>query len=128
MPEIRCRACGQPFLNWDELARHIAEKAKLKDGRHKNTKWVKSRIHKKVVNALSKPVKKDYEPPTPLTESQIEAKHEAKYTLSGDTKYVPVRCPRCKVGSRQFLEVEHVNCPEALIIENCYVKICESCR
>lgn len=130
VPEITCHGCDRKdFNDWGELAQHINSS---KDIRHKNKGsklWAKKYIHRNAINKLKNiGKKKEFEPRQALTESQLEAKHEAKYTLSGQTKYVPVRCIKCKKGSRQFMEIEHVNSPDALIIDGCYGILCGDCK
>lgn len=130
MPEPICRICKKEFPDWDGLAHHLNE---TKDIPHKHNKfgkiWAKKYIHRNAINKLKQIGKKqEFEGRIANTPEQLEAKREAKYILSGETRYVPVRCPRCKIGSRQFLEIEHVNNPQALKIENCYVKLCEGCK
>lgn len=129
MPEPICRACGNRFNDWGELAQHIN---KAKDQAHKNKAsklWAKKYIHRNAINKLKKIGQhKELEPRQKLTPEQLEAKHEVKYQLSGETKYVPVRCPRCKNGRREALPVEHVNCLDALIVDNCYIVLCEGCK
>lgn len=111
----------------------MMEKSKIKGGDHAKNRsaqtWMKKYRHRGAVNKLKQiGQKKEFEPRQALTPEQLEAKHEAKYELSGQTKYVPIICPRCKTGSRQFLEIEHVDNPEALRQGNCYIKLCEGCR
>lgn len=127
MPEPICRTCGKHCEDWGELAQHINTS---KDHRNKaSKKWAKMYIHRHAIKKLREiGKKKEFEPRQSLTESQLEAKHEAKYTLSGETKFVPVRCPRCKTGRREALEIEFVNSPDAIKVDNCYPKICEGCR
>jgi phage FluMu protein Com len=130
MPEPICRICGQHFDDWGGLAQHLTTVKDIPHKRNKSGKlWAKKYIHRNAINKLKKiGAKKELEPRQPLTPEQLESKREAKYTLSGETKYVPVKCPRCKTGSRQFLEIEFVNSPEAHKVDDCYGKLCESCR
>jgi hypothetical protein len=129
MNEIICHICHTRFETWDELARHLLD---TKDEQHKRNKsgklWAKKYLHRNAIRKLKEIGKKDFEPPSKLTPEQLEAKHNAKYELSGQTKVVPVKCPRCKTGSRQALEIEFVNSPDALKIDDYYVKLCESCK
>ena len=129
MPEPICRACGIKFNDWGELASHINTSI---DVRHKNKaskKWAKLYIHRNAINKLKKiGQNKELEPRQKLTPEQLEAKRDAKYTLSGQTKYVPCRCPKCKKGYRDFVEIEHVNSTNAVMVDNCFVKICEGCK
>jgi phage FluMu protein Com len=130
MPDIICRMCGKrDFKDWGELAQHINS---FKDTKHKNKAsklWAKRYIHRNAIDKLKKiGNKKELEPRQALTEKQLEAKREAKYVLSGQTKLVPIKCPRCKKGSRDFLPVEHVNEPTALKDGECYIIICEGCK
>jgi len=121
--------CGHKFEDWGELANHILSS---KDTAHKNKAsrlWAKKYVHRNAISKLKKiGQKKELEPRQALTPEQLEAKHEAKYTLSGETKIVPVKCPRCKRGSRMQLEAEFVNSPDALKIDGCYGILCEGCR
>ncbi len=129
MPDIKCRTCKQSFESWGNLAHHInssKDKAHNKDRAGKM--WAKRFIHKNTINKMQKSVRKEFAPRTALSDEQKEAKKDTRRELSGEMKIVPVKCLRCHTGSRQFLEAEHVNNPDALIIDNCYVKMCEGCR
>lgn len=126
----KCWVCGRTdFETWDELADH---KLNTKDTPHKRDKsgklWAKKYKHREAINKLKKIGKKEQEPRQALTPEQLEAKRDSKYELSGQTKLVPIRCPRCKKGDRDFLPVEFVNSPTALKIDGCFVILCKECK
>lgn len=127
MEEFICRICGKKCEDWDDLARHIDKLAKLKDGKHKRTRWVKFRLHKKAEQLMNRPEKKEFYN-TALTEDQKQSKEDSRRELSGKTEYVPIRCPKCKTGRKQFVEVEHIENPQAWQENNCYMILCDGCR
>ncbi len=134
MPEPNCWVCHRTdFQNWDEVYQHMIDKFKMANDPHSKSRsaklWTKKYRHRNAINKLKKIGKKnDFEGRVTLTNEQREAKEDTRRELSGKMVVVPVRCPRCKAGSRQFLEAEHVNAPHALVIDNCFVKFCEGCR
>lgn len=121
MDSIICRSCGKDdFKDYTELAVHILSSSKKT---HKHGRiWAAKYSNRKT---LSKRIFGEYQP---ITDEQREAKEDTRRELSGETKLVPTRCPRCKTGSRQMIEVEHANNPEALRIDNYFVILCEGCR
>ena len=132
MTEIKCWTCGRiDFINWGALADH---KLNSKDKEHRKDKagriWAANYKYKHVFYDKEK---KD-QVRTPLTDEQREAKEDTHRELSGQTKLVPVKCPRCRnhnipdVPRYERLEIEHVNEPNALRIDNCFVKMCNGCR
>jgi hypothetical protein len=126
MAEPICRICWRKdFKTWGDIATHILtiHKENKKDKKVMSArKWAANFKYKNVLYGKKEQTR------VALTEEQKESKEDTKRIISGETKFVPVKCPRCKIGSRQFLEAEHVDCPEALKIENCFVKLCEGCR
>jgi hypothetical protein len=132
----KCWACGRTdFESWDELAKHMTG---TKDTAHKKNKsgikWAKKYIHRDAIKKLrSIGQNKEPEPRLKLTPEQLEAKHEAKYTLSGQTKYVKVICPNIKCKSRlreryDFVDIEHVISPDAAKTNGILEKLCEECK
>ncbi len=122
--EIKCWTCGRTdFESWGDLAKH---KLEMKDKAHRKDKagrtWAANYKYKNVL------MKQQDRASTPLTDEQREAKVNTKRELSGEKRIVPVKCPRCNTGRRDFIEVEHVENPQALRVDNCFVKLCEGCR
>lgn len=123
---ILCHFCDHPpFDNFKELALHLITQKKT----HKNRSsqiWAKKFLSKQ--EYLDKKVSRKFDGRIASTPEQLEARRESKYVLSGKTKLVSVKCPRCKMISRQPLEVEHVDNPEALKEGNCYLVLCGGCK
>lgn len=123
---ILCHACSHvPFDSFKELALHIIKEKRTHKNRGSQI-WAKKFLSKQ--EYLDKKVSQKFDGRPVSTPEQLEAKRDSKYVLSGQTKLVPIRCPRCKKGSRDFLPIEHVNEPTALKIEGCFVKLCEECK
>jgi hypothetical protein len=123
-----CRVCKRDdFETWLELATHILQDHK--PSRNKDVmasrKWASNFKYKKVLYNQSG--KKDFVP-TALTESQREAKQDSRRILSGEKKFVTVKCPKCKMGRRDFIEAEHIESPQAWKLDGCFMKLCEGCR
>lgn len=127
---ILCHFCNHPpFDTFGELALHL--KVSKKIGGHNNRAsqlWANKYLSRQKELDKKASFKKSAENRVVLTDEQKEAKRDTKYQLSGATKYVKVKCPRCHTVSRDFLPVEHVNNFEALKIDNCFVKMCEGCK
>lgn len=132
MNKYTCRTCyANNFENWGELAEHILKYSKIKGDPHKRDRkgvqWAKRYKNRKAINKLGK-IGREFAPPTALTEEQKQNKVDCRMILSGETKNVPVICPRCKTKNRGSIEVEHAENPQAWQIDNCYVIFCERCR
>jgi len=122
MGEIVCYTCGKVCANIKELALHIIKNKRT----HKVTQRIRSIAsdQKRLDRKLS--MKKLER--TPLTDEDRIAKEDTRRELSGNTKLVPTICPRCKVGNRQPLEVEHAESPQAWKLNDCFLVLCEGCR
>jgi len=128
MDNKTCRTCDQDFETWGDLADHINSATDKPHKRDRAGKmWAKRYIHRNTINKLKK-LGRELPYRTPLTDEQREAKEDTRRELSRQTKLVPVKCPRCNKGSRQILEVEHTDNPQAWRIDNCFVILCGGCR
>ena len=122
--KIACRTCGRDnFKNWREFAHHLQDNKKT---HHTGQRWAARYILKQ--SELDRKLTKNNQYRTPITDAQREAKEDTQYEPSGNMNLVPVKCPRCSMGSRQMLEVEHTENPQAWRIENCFVVLCGGCK
>ena len=120
---ISCHSCDQKFPDYKSLALHIVSSKK---GHRKGKGWAAKYIQKSVLVAD----KKQYGQ-APMTEEQKEslrdAKEDIRRVLSGNTKSVIAKCPKCKNNHRKLLEEEFAGCPEAWKLDGLIATSCPSC-
>jgi len=75
--------------------------------------------------------KKQYGGQAPMTEEQKEspqdAKEDIRRVLSGNTKSVVVKCPKCHNNHKKLLEEEFAECPEVWRIDKLVATLCPNC-
>ena len=101
---VDCRACGQFFEDYGELAQHIAGE---KRGHKKGKKWAAAYLLK--VRQLNQ--RKDLKERVPLSEEDKENRRELRVELSGVKKMTNTQCPKCKSPHAEALEIEYVKSP-----------------
>jgi hypothetical protein len=118
-----CNQCQEPFDDYESLAHHIVENKKShKRGRAWALRYLATH------NLSQKALKGKLEGRSPLTSEQREAKQSTVRELSGQLKYVPTFCPKCKSHEYQKLEIEYVESPHAWRMSGELVKLCVDCR
>jgi uncharacterized metal-binding protein YceD (DUF177 family) len=135
MTEIKCRTCGKICTDWGELSNHTLEQIKIKNDPHKKDKrgiaWAKKYKHRNAIKKLME-IGKEMPYRQQLTEEQKQAKTDTRRILSGETKAVPTKCPRCRKGSKKpiemELEIEYIESEQALKDGDCFVILCNNCR
>jgi hypothetical protein len=102
---IICHSCNDEFTDYEALAKHIVANRK---GHRKGKKWANGYLLKvKQLNA-----KKDFKY-IPETPEDRENKASCIRELSGETQFVKIICPSCKVYSQQKLPIEYIQSKEA---------------
>ena len=123
-----CHYCPATFENFKELAKHIIASKKV--GLHSNRKsqaWAKKFLMNK--DFLDRKVSMNQGGGRiALTEEQKQNKEDIKRELSGQTKYVKTKCPKCKTLGFDFVEVEHLIEPFIWTENERILKNCEVCR
>ena len=118
---ITCHSCSATFEDYKALAVHI-----LSSKKHKGKKWAAKYIQRNVINTK----KREYGQ-APMTPEQLEKRREAKEeiqrVLSGITKSIVAKCPKCKNNHRKLLEEEFAECIEAWRIQGLIAALCPRC-
>ncbi len=117
---ITCHSCAQSFVDYRELAIHIAASRK---GHRKGKIWAAKYLLR--TRALDT---KKFEGRRPLTESDKANKASTKRVLSGETKDVLAVCPVCYKRHHEVLPVEYTESSQAWRQGHSLVVMCSSCR
>jgi hypothetical protein len=131
MSDYICRTCQKPCEDWGELADHILKCCKIKGNPHNKDRsgkmWAKRYVHKNAINKLMK-IGREFNPPTPLTDGQREAKQDSRRELSGKVELVNTLCIKGKHNAQQLLPVEYTRSPQAWRENGILVVICDGCK
>jgi len=120
---ISCHSCDQKFPDYKALALHILSNRK---GHRKGRRWATHYMCRSVPTPRNREHGR-----TPMTEEQKEnlqdAKEDIRRVLSGNTKSVVAKCPKCHNNHRKLLEKEFAECPEVWRIDKLVATLCPNC-
>ena len=114
-----CNNCGEYCQDFISLAHHILDN---KDSHKSGLKWAMNYKYKHVF------FKPEELTRIPLTPQEKENKENTQRVISGETQYVSVICPSCRILHYQNLPVEFINDNGVWSKGDRPIVNCERCR